>query len=183
QITIGGSRPVPSTTSTAAAGGSNQTSVEFRRFGIILTMRPTVADDDTIILQVRGDITDLDFTTAISLGGAVIPGERVRSVDTTVTMREGDTLVLGGLITNEQRKQTSKVPFLGDLPFIGKLFQSKRFENNETELAIFLTPSIHRQRGSDNLREIIQANPSFPKLPGLQDNAGAFNLSTAGGGG
>ncbi len=180
QITIGGSRPVPSTTSTAAAGGSNQTSVEFRRYGIILTMRPTVADDDTIILQVRGDVTDLDYSTAINLGGAQIPGERVRSVDTIVTMREGDTLVLGGLITNDRRKQTSKVPFLGDLPIIGKLFQSKRFENNETELAIFLTPSIRRQNGSQNLREIVQAAPSFPKLPGLQENADAFNLSTAG---
>jgi Flp pilus assembly secretin CpaC len=178
QITIGGSRPVPSTTSTAAAGGSNQTSVEFRRYGIILTMRPTVADDDTIVLQVRGDVTDLDYTTSINLGGAEIPGERVRSVDTTVTMREGDTLVLGGLITNERRKQTSKVPFLGDLPIIGKLFQSKRFENNETELAIFLTPSIRRQNGSQNLREIVQAAPSFPKLPGLQEENSAFNLST-----
>jgi Flp pilus assembly secretin CpaC len=180
QITIGGSRPVPSTTSTAAAGGSNQTSVEFRRYGIILTMRPTVADDDTIVLQVRGDVTDLDYTTSINLAGAEIPGERVRSVDTTVTMREGDTLVLGGLITNDRRKQTSKVPFLGDLPIIGKLFQSKRFENNETELAIFLTPSIRRQNGSQNLREIVQAAPSFPKLPGLQDENNAFNLSNIG---
>jgi Flp pilus assembly secretin CpaC len=180
QITIGGSRPVPSTTTTAAAGGSNQTSVEFRRYGIILTMRPTVADDDTIVLQVRGDVTDLDYTTAINLGGAEIPGERVRSVNTTVTMREGDTLVLGGLITNDRRKQTSKVPFLGDLPIIGKLFQSKRFENNETELAIFLTPSIRRMNGSQNLREIVQAAPGFPELPGLQEDNNAFGLSTIG---
>jgi pilus assembly protein CpaC len=143
-------------------------------------MRPTVADDDTIVLQVRGDVTDLDYTTAINLGGAEIPGERVRSVNTTVTMREGDTLVLGGLITNDRRKQTSKVPFLGDLPIIGKLFQSKRFENNETELAIFLTPSIRRMNGSQNLREIVQAAPGFPELPGLQEDNNAFGLSTIG---
>lgn len=163
QITVGGVRPIPST-QVSAAGGSSQTSVEFRRYGIILTMRPTVSDDDTILLQVRGDITDIDFATAINLNGALIPGERVRSVDTTVAMREGDTLVMGGLITNETRKQTSKVPFLSQIPILGKLFQSKRFENNETELAIFLTPTMRRIQGSAGFFENFQASQGFPKL-------------------
>jgi len=163
QITVGGVRPIPST-QVSAGGGSSQTSVEFRRYGIILTMRPTVSDDDTILLQVRGDITDIDFTTAINLNGALIPGERVRSVDTTIAMREGDTLVMGGLITNESRKQTSRVPFLSQIPILGKLFQSKRFENNETELAIFLTPTIRRIQGSAGFFENFQASQGFPKL-------------------
>jgi type II secretory pathway component GspD/PulD (secretin) len=98
-------------------------------------------------------------------------------------MREGDTLVLGGLITNDHSEQTSKVPFLGDLPILGKLFRSKHFENNETELAIFLTPSIRRQAGSQNLRETVQAAPSFPELPGLQEDTNAFQLSNVGQGG
>jgi Flp pilus assembly secretin CpaC len=180
QITIGGVRPVPSS-QTNSSGGATQTSVEFRRFGIILTMRPTVTDDDTIILQIRGDVTDLDPTTAINLSGAIIPGERVRSVDTTVTMREGDTLVLGGLITNDSRKQTSKVPILGDIPILGALFRSKRFENNETELAIFLTPRIRRQNASMNTKSGVEMVPSMRPLPSLQDQQeNAFGLTTAG---
>lgn len=181
QITIGGVRPVPQVTSTGAAGGSQQTNIVFRRFGIILSMRPTVTDDDTIILQIRGDVTNLDPSIAINLGGAIIPGESVRSVDTTVTMREGDTLVLGGLITNEYRKQTSKVPILGDLPIIGALFRSKNFENNETELAIFLTPRMIRQRISPNGQNAVSMVPSFPPLPSLQDQqSNAFGLTSAG---
>lgn len=181
QITIGGVRPIPFTASTGAAGGTQQTSVEFRRYGIILTMRPTVTDDETIILQIRGDVTDLDPTTAINLGGAEIPGERVRSVDTVVTMREGDTLVLGGLITNDTRKQTSKVPILGDIPILGALFRSKRFENNESELAIFLTPRIRRQRASMNTKSGVEMVPSLPSLPNLQDSENnPFALTTSG---
>jgi pilus assembly protein CpaC len=183
QITIGGVRPVPSS-QTNSSGGATQTTVEFRRYGIILTMRPTLTDDDTIILQIRGDVTNLDPTTAINLSGAIIPGELVRSVDTTVTMHEGDTLVLGGLITNEARKQTSKVPILGDLPILGSLFRSKRFENNETELAIFLSPHIRRQHASVNTKAGVEMVPSLPDLPGLQDQQkNAFGLSTAGTGG
>jgi pilus assembly protein CpaC len=135
-------------------------------------------------LQIRGDVTNLDPTTAINLSGAIIPGELVRSVDTTVTMHEGDTLVLGGLITNEARKQTSKVPILGDLPILGSLFRSKRFENNETELAIFLSPHIRRQHASVNTKAGVEMVPSLPDLPGLQDQQNnAFGLSTAGTGG
>jgi pilus assembly protein CpaC len=126
-------------------------------------------------------VTALDPTTATHLSGAVIPGERVRSVDTTVTMREGDTLVLGGLITNDSRKETSKVPILGDIPILGQLFRSKRFENNETELAIFLTPRIRRQNASMNTKSGVEMVPSLPPLPSLQDQQqNAFGLTTAG---
>jgi pilus assembly protein CpaC len=111
-------------------------SVVFRNYGIILTMRPTLTDDDTIILQIRADVTNIDPTTAVNLGGAIIPGETVRSVDTTLTVREGDTIVMGGLITNERSQITSRIPVLSNIPIIGSLFRSKRFQNNESELAI-----------------------------------------------
>ena len=113
QITIGGERPVPSA---SASFGANAQSIEFRRFGVILTMRPTVSDDNTIILQIRADVTQPDPTFAINVGGAVIPGESVRSIDTTITVRPGDIVVMGGLLTNDKRQQTSKVPILGDIP-------------------------------------------------------------------
>ena len=173
QIVIGGERPVPSAVATGQAVGQ---SIVFRRFGIILTMRPTLTDDDTIILQIRADVTELANEFGITLNGALIPGERVRSVNTTMNMREGDTIVLGGLITNDRRLQTSRVPILSSLPFIGSLFKSKRFENNESELAIFLTPRILRSDASVNTMETVKRVPGLPGLPDPATGAAAFGV-------
>ena len=170
QITIGGERPVPTA---SASFGSNAQSVEFRRFGVILTMRPTVSDDNTIILQIRADVTQPDYTLAVNINGAVIPGESVRSIDTTITVRPGDIVVMGGLLSNDKRQQTSKVPILGDIPIIGSLFRSKRFENNETELAIFMTPRIDALPATMHTNAILENSPSLPPLPGR--SGGTFN--------
>ncbi len=176
QITIGGERPVPSAVATQGAVGSQ---VEFRRFGVIISMRPTVSDDNTIILQIRADITQPDRTFEINLGGALIPGESVRSVDTTLAVRPGDVIVMGGLMTNEKRQQTSKVPILGDIPILGALFKSKRFENNETELAIFMTPRIDFLPATDATLAILGAGPSLPSLPTRQESNGILFQNTA----
>ena len=166
QITIGGERPVPTA---SASFGSNAQSIEFRRFGVILTMRPTVSDDNTIILQIRADVTQPDQTYAINLNGAIIPGESVRSIDTTITVRPGDIVVMGGLLSNDKRQQTSKVPLLGDLPIIGSLFRSKRFENNETELAIFMTPRIDALPETMTTQSFKERLQALPPLPGRQE--------------
>jgi len=176
QITIGGERPVPSAVATT---GATAQSVEFRRFGVIISMRPTVSDDNTIILQIRADITQPDSTYAINLNGAVIPGESVRSVDTTLAVRPGDVIVMGGLMTNEKRQQTTKIPILGDLPIIGALFKSKRFENNETELAIFMTPRIDFLPATDTTNIYTQSAPSFPGLPSRQESNGILFQQTS----
>ncbi len=178
QITIGGERPVPKA---VAANGTTGQSVEVRRYGVIVTMRPTVTDDNTIILQIRCDVTQPDRTYEINLGGALIPGESVRSVDTTMTMRPGDTIVLGGLLTNDKRQQTSKVPILGDLPILGPLFKSKRYENNETELAIFLTPRIEALPGTMDTQTKVKAAPGYPALPSRQETNNILVQSGGGG--
>ncbi|RYG71770.1 type II and III secretion system protein, partial [bacterium] len=175
QITIGGERPVPKVVATQGAVG---TQVEFRRYGVIISMRPTVSGDNTIIMQIRADITQPDRTFEINLNGALIPGETVRSVDTVINVRPGDTIVMGGLITNEKRQQTSKVPILGDLPIIGSLFQSRRFENNETELAIFMTPFITTMPANMQTIEDMLSAPSFPSLPSRQEAAGVLFQET-----
>jgi Flp pilus assembly secretin CpaC len=167
QITIGGERPVPMAVATQGAVG---TQVEFRRYGVIISMRPTVSGDNNIILQIRADVTQPDRTFEINLNGALIPGETVRSVDTVINVRPGDTIVMGGLMTNERRQQTSKVPILGDLPIIGSLFRSKRYENNETELAIFMTPQIQTTPSDMNGIEDMLSAPSFPSLPSRQES-------------
>ncbi len=168
QITIGGERPVPSAASTTTTVSQN---IEFRRFGVIISMRPTVSDDNTILLQIRADITQPDRTFEINLNGALIPGETVRSIDTSIAIRPGDTIIMGGLLTNEKRQQTTKVPILGNLPIIGALFRSKRYENNETELAIFMTPRIDALPATLATQANLNAMPSFPALPSRQESS------------
>lgn len=178
QIVVGGERPVPSAVATGQAVGQ---SIVFRRFGIILTMRPTMLDDDTILLQIRADVTELASEYGININGALVPGERVRSVNTTITVRPGDTFVLGGLITNDRRQQTSRIPILSSLPFIGSLFKSKRFENNESELAIFMTPRIDKLPVTVNGRETVNRASALPPLPDSATGTsafGAFGTST-----
>jgi Flp pilus assembly secretin CpaC len=180
QITIGGARPIPQIQSSGGGQGTIQENIIFRRFGVILTMRPTVLADDTIILQVRVDVTDLDSQTGITRGNTFIPGETVRSVNNVLVLKEGDIIALGGLITNIKRRATSKVPVLSQIPILGALFQSRRFENNESELAIFLTPTIKRiPVGPEGLENVVHP-PSWPKLSGVGDGQ-AFDLSSVSG--
>ena len=182
QITIGGSRPIPQIQTSGGGQGTVQENIVFRRFGVIVTMRPTLLSDNTIILQIRVDVTDLDPTTGITRGNTFIPGETVRSVNNILVLKEGDIIALGGLITNSKRQQTSKVPILSQIPIIGALFQSRRFEKNESELAIFLTPSIKRVPVPSAEMEVGAIHPSsWPKLSGIDDGSGlSLNTSSAG---
>ncbi|MDQ3813239.1 MAG: pilus assembly protein N-terminal domain-containing protein, partial [Armatimonadota bacterium] len=165
-ILIGGQRPVPDvTTTTGAGGGAVNQRFTFRPFGIILRVRPTIAADDTIFMQIRADVTELDFATGVSFQGSVVPGERVRSVETTLTVREGDTFVMGGLMTNDRREQTTRVPLLSRIPILGALFRSRRFENNESELAIFMQPRLSRLPVADETFAVVPGIPAWPRLP------------------
>lgn len=182
QITIGGARPIPQVTSSGGGQGTVQENIVFRRFGVIVTMRPTLLSDNTIILQIRVDVTDLDPATGITRGNTFIPGETVRSVNNILVLKEGDIIALGGLITNAKRRATSRVPILSQIPILGALFQSRRFENNESELAIFLTPTIKRVPVPGSELEVGAIHPSgWPKLSGIDDGSGlGINTVTTG---
>jgi Flp pilus assembly secretin CpaC len=173
QITVGGSRPIPKG---AAGGGASAFGVDFRRFGIIMTMRPTVTDDDTILLQIRADVSSIDSASGITVGNSFVPGESVRSIDTTINVREGDIIVMGGLMTNERLQRTSKVPFLSQIPILGSLFQSRRFENNETELAIFMMPTITRTPASAETEISAFNGEALTPLPGNLDGGSSVDL-------
>lgn len=182
QITIGGARPIPQIQQSGGGAGTTQENIVFRRFGVIVTLRPTLLSDNTIILQIRVDVTDLNDEIGITRGNTRIPGESVRSVNNVLVLKEGDIIALGGLITNAKRRQTSRVPVLSQIPILGSLFQSRRFENNESELAIFLTPSIKRVPVPSAEVEVGAIHPpSWPKLSGIDDGNG-LSLSSASGG-
>ncbi|MCX6647639.1 MAG: pilus assembly protein N-terminal domain-containing protein [bacterium] len=112
--------------------------VEFKEFGISLDMTPNVDSQGNIMLLLTPVVRTVDM--ALAIGG--IPGFRTREMTTTVQLREGDTLVIGGLIQNEISEVVAEIPLLSDIPILGELFRSKRFTEDQTELVIFLTPYI-----------------------------------------
>ncbi len=112
--------------------------VQFKEFGVELNMTPTVNSCGGIRLDLNPIVRTVDLSLAI----AGIPGFRTREMTTTVQLENNQTVVLGGLIQNELTKVVAKIPVLGDIPVLGELFRSKKFQEDATELLIFITPVI-----------------------------------------
>ena len=137
----GGEFPIPVVQS-VTTGGSTVT-VEFKEFGIRLNFKPDVTSDDSIRLRVEPEVSVLDFSDAsVEVSGFKIPGLVTRRAKTTVQMHSGESLVIGGLLSQTDTKTDSKVPFLGNIPVLGKLFSSEKFKNAETELLVLVTPRL-----------------------------------------
>jgi pilus assembly protein CpaC len=127
-------------------GGGQNTS--FRRVGTSMVVTPTVIDRDLIRLQIVPEFSSIDGDNAVN----GIPGVTVKRVQTTVELREGQTLALGGLITRQAGTTVSRIPLLGDIPFIGsRLFHSKNSQEAEAELLVLVTPEIVRPMEADEV--------------------------------
>lgn len=141
----GGEFAVPTTVGLGGVGVSNTT---FRGFGTSLVVTPMVLDKDLIRMRIIPEYSEIDSSTTV--GG--IPGLNSRRVQTTVELREGQTIAMAGLIGRQTRAEVSRIPFLGDLPCIGpKLFASKRATEDETELLILVTPELVRPMEPDEV--------------------------------
>jgi len=112
--------------------------VDFREFGIVLDVEPKVNSENNIWLHVEPSVRTVD--TALAIAG--IPGFRTREVKTDIQVKDNQTIVIGGLLQHEITQTKSKVPFLGDMPLLGELFRSKKTSDEQTELLVFLTPSV-----------------------------------------
>lgn len=144
-ILVGGELPIP--VAQTSNVGSTSISVMFKPFGIQLTVRPRIADDDRIMLTLTPEVSALDFTNAVRTVGIEIPALTVRRATTTVHVGNNESLAIGGLLSSEDVKIVDRVPLLSKIPIIGELFKSRNFRNNETELIILVTPQIV-ERGS-----------------------------------
>lgn len=117
---------------------SDSFSVEFKPFGVRLDFVPTLNWSDRIDLRVFPEVSEIDQTVAVQ----GVPGLKVRRTVNRVEMREGESLVIGGLLDRRILKDLTKFPLLGDIPILGTLFRSTRFRNQETELVFVITPRI-----------------------------------------
>ena len=112
--------------------------VEFKPFGVRLDFVPTITWSDRIDLRVFPEVSDIDPTVQVQ----GVPGLKVRRTVNRVELREGDSLVIGGLLDRRVLKDLTKFPLLGDIPILGALFRSTRFRNQESELVFVITPRI-----------------------------------------
>ncbi len=145
--------------------GLGTTTVTFKPFGIGLTVTPTVLSSDRISLKVAPEASDLDYTRGISLDGTQIPAISTRRADTTVELGDGESFVIGGLVSSQLSSVVNKIPLLGDLPIIGSFFRNLSYQREDKELVIVVTPRLVRPlaRGSDiPLPGQREAQPNLP---------------------
>ena len=139
---VGGQVPIPVGSTTNGTGTS--TTIEFKDFGILLEANPVGNKDGVVTMRVRTEVSQPDPTLGIIPpgGGGLIPGFSRRQTVTEVVVGRGGTVALGGLIQNNVTQSISRIPLLSKIPILGKLFQSKSFQHNQTELVIFVTPRV-----------------------------------------
>jgi pilus assembly protein CpaC len=149
-----------------SAGGS-AISLMWREYGIRLNFQPNVTPRGTIRLKVAPEVSSLDYANAVTVQGLTVPGLSSRRVQTEVELDSGQSFVIAGLLDNQTSESLSKVPGIGSIPVLGKLFQSKQVNRNNSELLVIITPEVVRP---------IPAGQSVPDLkypvPFLSDNSG-----------
>jgi len=123
---------------------NNRVTIEFKEFGVGILFTPVVVDGDTINLKIRPEVSSLDFSQGLVAAGFAIPVLRKNTAATNISLRDGETFAIAGLINNEVRQAVAKIPILGDIPILGTLFRSSRFQNNETELLFLVTVKLVR---------------------------------------
>ena len=167
----GGQFPVPMTQGSASLG---TVTIQYEEYGIRLNFLPVVTPRGTIQLQVNPEVSALDYANAVTLGGFTVPATTNRRVRTEVELEDGQSFVIAGLIDNSFTEGLSKIPGLGDIPLLGKLFQSRQINKSNTELLVIVTPEIVRPipKGSP-LPDLNRPRPFLPpNTPGRMSQPG-----------
>ncbi len=139
----GGEFPFPSV-SGGGAGGTPAVSIQFREYGVRLTFTPIVTPRGTIQLQVAPEVSALDFTNGLLVSGFNVPALTTRKMSTQVELSEGQSFAIGGLLDNRTTDTLEKIPFISEIPILGKFFQSKSVTKQNTELLVIVTPELVR---------------------------------------
>ncbi len=137
----GGEFPIPVAQGTTTGGGTSIT-IEYKEFGVRLRFRPLVLGDGHIRLHVAPEVSDLSDVGAVMIQGFEIPSILTRRAETTLEMKNGQTFAMAGLIDRSVIARIQKVPGFGDLPILGPLFRSVRYERGDTELVVIATVSL-----------------------------------------
>lgn len=134
----GGEFPIP------VAQQQNAITIEFKKFGVGLAFTPTVLADGVINLKIEPEVSQIDPTNSIRIGGIEIPSLTVRRANTTIELRDGQSFAVAGLLQSMNEVSQAQLPWIGNIPILGALFKSAAFQKKETDLVIIVTPRIVR---------------------------------------
>ena len=156
---VGGEFPIPVVQGQGGGGGSgNSITIEYREYGVRLLFEPTVLGDGTIRLHAVPEVSSLSDVGAVTISGFTVPALITRKIETTLELKNGQTFAMAGLLQHENQAINSRIPGLGDLPILGPLFRSVRYQKKETELVVLVTVSLVEP----------MSLASTPPLPGFQ---------------
>ena len=134
----GGEFPIPVSQSLGAV------TIEYKQYGVGLAFTPVVLADGRISMRVRPEVSQLDDANGVSLNGFRVPALTTRRAETTVELGSGQSFMIAGLLQNTASNSINKAPYLGDIPILGALFRSTKFQRQETELVVVVTPYLVR---------------------------------------
>ncbi len=146
----GGEFPIP------MSSGLGTVTVEFKKFGIQLKFLPTVLEGGLVNLHLFTEVSEIDPSLGVTLGGFTVPGLTSRQSETTVRLRDGQNFAIAGLLSDRVRSTIGKIPLLGDLPILGALFRSTSYRRDESELLVLITVHLVRPLSAGDV----------PPLPG-----------------
>ncbi|UCF19993.1 MAG: pilus assembly protein N-terminal domain-containing protein [Gemmatimonadota bacterium] len=141
EFLAGGEIPIP-VAQTTASGGIPTVTIDWREFGIKLNFTPEILSEELVKLKIEPEVSNLDFANAVTIAGFAVPALRTRRATTTLDLREGQTLAIAGLLSSQTEKVVTGLPLLKDIPILGLLFSSQRYQRNETELLVLVTPHV-----------------------------------------
>lgn len=149
---------------------ANGSTIVFKPYGIRLEITPQVDRNGVIRATIMSEVSSIDASIATPNG----PALSTRRTETEFNVQNGDTIVLSGLLSRKTNTSIDKVPLLGDIPILGALFRSKRYQNDETELVIFVTPSLvssqtpgllnRVERSTERAQQLFKQSPFLPAL-------------------
>ncbi len=133
---VGGEIPIPYST------GLGQVSILYKDYGVKLDVTPTLLGSGSVESKIAPEISDLDFQNAVTINGFVIPALKVSRLATDVITQPGESIIMGGLLRRVETKSIQKIPLLGDIPVLGKLFRSTLYQNAQSDVVFVLTPEV-----------------------------------------
>ncbi len=135
----GGEYPIP------VSGTLGQISVDYKKYGVGLAFTPTVLGHGLINLKIEPEVSQIDTTHTVSIANGIsVPALIVRRASTTIELRDGQSFMIGGLLQTDNKNLIDQLPWLGSVPVLGTLFSSKSYQQNQTDLAIIVTPHVVR---------------------------------------
>src|SRR5690606_5618468 len=111
-------------------------------YGVGLTVSPTIWDNQRIVLKVAPESSELDYANAVTLQSVSVPALTIRKADTIVELGDGESFVIGGLVSQNTTSSINRVPFLSEIPILGMMFKRQEFSRKERELVIVVTPRL-----------------------------------------